>query len=96
MYMQSLPALPDIKPRKKLRDILQPESEIDPQFDFTADTLERIKQSQAVNRYYNGVEILYNQGGGARLGYTIFGINGVTSTLTASTSGHGNAVSLQV
>jgi DNA (cytosine-5)-methyltransferase 1 len=88
MYMQSLPALPDIKPRKKLRDILQPESEIDPQFDFTADTLERIKQSQAVNRYYNGVEILYNQGGGARLGYTIFGINGVTSTLTASTSRH--------
>ncbi len=32
--------------------------------------------------------MLYNQGGGARLGYTIFGINGVTSTLTASTSRH--------
>ena len=88
MYMQSLPALPDIKPRKKLKDILQDESEINPQFYFTADTLERIKQSQTVNRYYNGVEILYNQGGGARLGYTIFGINGVTSTLTASTSRH--------
>ncbi|NES79811.1 MULTISPECIES: DNA cytosine methyltransferase [Okeania] len=88
MYSQSLPLMPDVKPRKKLKDILQDESEINPQFDFTSDTLERIKQSKTVNRYCNGVEILYNQGGGARLGYTIFGINGVTSTLTASTSRH--------
>ncbi|NEQ40319.1 MAG: DNA (cytosine-5-)-methyltransferase [Okeania sp. SIO3I5] len=88
MYSQSLPLMADIKPRKKLKDILQDESEINPQFDFTSDTLERIKQSKTVNRYCNGVEILYNQGGGARLGYTIFGINGVTSTLTASTSRH--------
>ncbi|CAD5978192.1 Modification methylase Sau3AI [Planktothrix tepida] len=34
------------------------------------------------------MEILYNQDGGARLGYTIFGVNGVASTLTASTSRH--------
>ncbi len=88
MYSQPLPLMFDIKPRKKLKDILQDESEINPQFDFTADTIERIKQSKAINRYCNGVEILYNQGGGARLGYTIFGINGVTSTLTASTSRH--------
>ncbi|NES08237.1 MAG: DNA cytosine methyltransferase, partial [Okeania sp. SIO2F4] len=88
MYSQSLPLMSDIKPRKKLKDILQDESEVNPQFDFTADTIERIKQSKSVNRYCNGVEILYNQGGGARLGYTIFGINGVTSTLTASTSRH--------
>jgi DNA (cytosine-5)-methyltransferase 1 len=86
-YKQITP-LPDIQPRKKLRDILQNEYDVDSQFDFTADTRERIKQSKAVNRYYNGVEILYNQGGGARLGYTIFGINGITSTLTASTSRH--------
>jgi len=88
MYTQQLPPLPDIKPRKKLKDILQDDSELGTQFDFTADTLDRIKQSQAVNRYCNGVEILYNQKGGARLGYTIFGINGVASTLTASTSRH--------
>lgn len=88
MYSQSLPLISDIKPRKKLKDILQPESEINAQFDFTVDTVERIKQSKTVNRYCNGVEILYNQSGGARLGYTIFGINGVTSTLTASTSRH--------
>ncbi|NEQ75887.1 MAG: DNA (cytosine-5-)-methyltransferase [Okeania sp. SIO2C9] len=87
-YSQSLPLISDIKPRKKLKDILQHESEINTQFDFTSETLERIKQSKTINRYCNGVEILYNQGGGARLGYTIFGINGVTSTLTASTSRH--------
>ncbi|QYX34087.1 DNA cytosine methyltransferase [Sphaerospermopsis torques-reginae ITEP-024] len=32
--------------------------------------------------------MLYNQEGGSRLGYTIFGINGIASTLTASTSRH--------
>ncbi len=88
MYSQSLPEFPNIRPRRKLKDILQDETEVDPQFDFTSDTLERIKQSKAVHRYCNGVEILYNQDGGARLGYTIFGVNGVASTLTASTSRH--------
>ena len=88
MYSQSLPLMADRKLRQKLKDILQDELEINPQFDFTSDTIERIKHSKVVNRYCNGVEILYNQGGGARLGYTIFGINGVTSTLTASTSRH--------
>ncbi|MBE9142501.1 DNA (cytosine-5-)-methyltransferase [Planktothrix mougeotii LEGE 06226] len=88
MYSQSLPLFPDIYPPTRLKNILQSESEVEPQFDFTADTLERIKNSKAVNRYCNGVEILYNQDGGARLGYTIFGVNGVASTLTASTSRH--------
>lgn len=88
MYTQHLPFLTDTKPRQKLRDILQDESTVDSQFYFTTDTLERIKQSKPVNRYCNGVEILYNQDGGARLGYTIFGTNGITSTLTASTSRH--------
>lgn len=88
MYTRQIPALVNQKPPQKLKDILQDEPDIDTQFDFTADTRERIKKSTVVNRYCNGVEILYNQGGGARLGYTIFGINGVASTLTASTSRH--------
>ncbi|MDB9436679.1 DNA cytosine methyltransferase [Dolichospermum lemmermannii CS-548] len=88
MLTLSLPTLPDIKPRQKLKDILQDDLMVDTQFDFTSDTLERIKQSKAVNRYCQGVELLYNQDGGARLGYTIFGINGIASTLTASTSRH--------
>lgn len=88
IYTRQISALADQKPPKKLKDILQDERDIDAQFDFTADTQERIKKSTSVHRYCNGVEILYNQGGGARLGYTIFGINGVASTLTASTSRH--------
>ncbi|MBD2294043.1 DNA (cytosine-5-)-methyltransferase [Anabaena sphaerica FACHB-251] len=88
MLTLNLPALPDIKPRQKLKDILQDEAMVDAQFDFTIDTLERIKKSKFVNRYCHGVELLYNQDGGSRLGYTIFGINGIASTLTASTSRH--------
>ena len=88
MLTLNLPNLPDIKPRQKLKDILQDDLIVDAQFDFTSDTLERIKQSKSVNRYCQGVELLYNQDGGARLGYTIFGINGIASTLTASTSRH--------
>ncbi|ERT05027.1 DNA (cytosine-5-)-methyltransferase family protein [Lyngbya aestuarii BL J] len=88
MYTRQIPPLVDQKPSKKLKDILQDEMEINTQFDFTADTRERIQKSTSVHRYCNGVEILYNQGGGARLGYTIFGVNGITSTLTASTSRH--------
>ncbi len=88
MYTQQVPALFHQKPPQKLKDILQPERDIDDHFYFTTDTEERIKKSTPVHRYCNGVEILYNQDGGARLGYTIFGVNGVASTLTASTSRH--------
>lgn len=88
IYTQQIPPLSHQKPPNKLKDILQDEREIDIQFDFTTDTRERIKKSTSVHRYCNGVEILYNQDGGARLGYTIFGINGIASTLTASTSRH--------
>lgn len=41
-----------------------------------------------VDKFYNGVHILYNQGHGARMGYTIFGTDGVAPTLTASASRH--------
>lgn len=70
----------------KLREVL----EVDPDrtFFFTDDTIERIKNSDKVDRFYNGVEILYNQKGGARMGYSIFGISGVAPTLTCTTSRH--------
>ena len=70
----------------KLKAVLETRS--DPSFDFTEDTLERIKKSQFVNKYFNGVQILYNQAGGARMGYSIFGTEGIAPTLTASTSRH--------
>ncbi len=64
------------------------ESDVDPSFDFTDSTLERIKNSTRVDQYVQGVHILYNQGGGARMGYTVFGINGVAPTVTATASRH--------
>ncbi len=73
-------------PPVKLSSVL--EDAPDPSFDFTEDTIERIKSSQYVNRYFNGVQILYNQSGGARMGYSIFGVDGIAPTLTASTSRH--------
>ncbi len=75
-----------IQRERILHDILQ--KDVPPEFDFTADTLERIKKSQFVNKFYNGVRILYNQSGGARMGYTIFGTDGLSPTLTASSSRH--------
>ena len=75
-----------IFPAVKLIDIL--EDNVPASFDFTEDTLHRIESSQYVNKFYNGVQILYNQAGGARMGYTIFGVEGIAPTLTASTSRH--------
>jgi DNA (cytosine-5)-methyltransferase 1 len=69
-----------------LRDVL--EREVPPEFDFTETTLKWLPANTPVNRFVQGVEILSNQGGGARMGYTIFGINGVAPTLTSTTSRH--------
>lgn len=69
-----------------LKSILQ--SDVDAHFDFTNETERRIKNSVFVNRFYNGVQILYNQAGGARMGYSIFGTEGIAPTLTASSSRH--------
>ena len=77
---------PHIFPARKLKDVL--DANPGPEFDFTEDTLKRIASSTFVNKYYNGVQLLFNQGGGARMGYTIFGVEGLAPTLTASSSRH--------
>ncbi len=69
-----------------LKDILQ--ESVPPEFDFTETTLKWIGDNTPVNKLIQGVEILSNQAGGARMGYTIFGINGVAPTLTSTTSRH--------
>jgi DNA (cytosine-5)-methyltransferase 1 len=74
------------KTPKCLIDIL--EKDVDASFDFTEDTLSRLPNSQRIDKFVNGVEIVYNQGGGARMGYTIFGTKGIAPTLTSSTSRH--------
>jgi DNA (cytosine-5)-methyltransferase 1 len=73
-------------PRPKLVTILQ--DKVPDEFDFTETTLKWVHENEPVNRFVNGVEILSNQRGGARMGYTIFGINGVAPTLTSTTSRH--------
>ncbi len=70
----------------KFSDLLQ--KSVSDKFDFTENTLERIKESTFVNRNFNGVQILYNQKGGARMGYTVFGVKGIAPTLTATASRH--------
>lgn len=74
------------KPNVMLADIL--EEEVDPKFDLTASTLGRLDANRFVRRFVDGVEIVSNQAGGARMGYTIFGSNGIAPTLTSSTSRH--------
>jgi DNA (cytosine-5)-methyltransferase 1 len=83
--------LPDdlaVAPKRVLRDILQPPGEVDPTYDYTGRMAARLAASEPVDRLHNGVHILYNQKGGARFGYTVFGPDGVASTLTASASRH--------
>jgi DNA (cytosine-5)-methyltransferase 1 len=58
------------------------------EYDLTESTLARLDMNEAVDRFVHGVEIVSNQGGGARMGYTIFGTKGLAPTLTASTSRH--------
>ncbi|MEX0715033.1 MAG: DNA (cytosine-5-)-methyltransferase [Planctomycetaceae bacterium] len=70
----------------KLRDVL--EREVDPMFDFTAATQARLRDNRLVEKFVEGVRIVSNQNGGARMGYTIFGIDGVAPTLTATPSRH--------
>lgn len=70
----------------KLSSVL--EENVPKGFDFTESTLSWLHNNTEVNRFVQGVEILSNQRGGARMGYTIFGVNGVAPTLTSTTSRH--------
>jgi DNA (cytosine-5)-methyltransferase 1 len=85
-YSRDLDTLSAAQSPPKLASVL----EKDPPSEFFMDetTLERIRNSVFVNRLVDGVRILYNQGGGARMGYTVFGTDGVAPALTASHSRH--------
>jgi len=78
----------DRQPTVLLRSVLQKEEEVPKQFDFTESTLEWIKENTVVNKFIGGVKIISNQRGGARMGYTIFGTDGLAPTLTSTTSRH--------
>jgi DNA (cytosine-5)-methyltransferase 1 len=85
-YAWDLDSFSQARPTASFESIL----EKSPSENFFMDesTLERISKSVFVNRMVNGVRILYNQGGGARMGYTVFGTDGVAPALTASHSRH--------
>lgn len=80
------PAMPAFARPVRLKDVL--ETEPPSLFDFTEITNTWLKENAEVNSFINGVQILSNQKGGARMGYTIFGIEGLAPTLTAATSRH--------
>lgn len=73
-------------PKIKLKAVLL--ENVPPEFDLTQETLPRLQLNTEINKYVGGVEILSNQAGGARMGYTIFGVSGLAPTLTSSTSRH--------
>jgi DNA (cytosine-5)-methyltransferase 1 len=87
-YTCNLPKFSEQSKPIFLKSVLQDPEKIDDQFDFTKSTVSRIKDSVSVNKFVRGVEILSNQSGGARMGYTVFGVNGVAPTLTATPSRH--------
>lgn len=70
----------------RLRDLL--EADVDATYDFTAATRRRLTESDKVNTFIDGVQVLYNQEGGRRMGYTVYGVDGVAPTLTSTTSRH--------
>lgn len=73
-------------PRVALSDML--EADPDPRYDLHDATLRRLERSDRVGRLVGGVRVLWNQDGGSRMGYTVFGTDGLAPTLTASSSRH--------
>lgn len=73
-------------PKPFLKDFL--DSYPNESFFMDETTAIRLKDSVYVNKMINGVRVLYNQKSGARMGYTIFGTDGIAPTLTASHSRH--------
>lgn len=64
------------------------EEEVGERYDFTESTKRRIRDSKPVGEFIDGVEVLFNQEGGRRMGYTIYGTAGAAPTLTSTTSRH--------
>jgi DNA (cytosine-5)-methyltransferase 1 len=61
---------------------------VDDRYDFTEATLDRLDTSTRIDQVIDGVEVLWNQEGGRRMGYTVYGVSGAAPTLTSTTSRH--------
>jgi DNA (cytosine-5)-methyltransferase 1 len=86
LFTENINSFEDGRPAVLLKDVVS--KQVDSVYDLTDVTLEWIKENTPVNKFVGGVEVISNQAGGARMGYTIFGINGLAPTLTSSTSRH--------
>jgi len=75
----------EASPRSSLKNFL--EKNVDGAF-LLNDVKGRLENSVLVDKFVGGTHVLYNQRGGARMGYTIFGTSGLAPTLTSSTSRH--------
>lgn len=80
------PSFPPQGSRTVLEDVLERDADL--RFDFTEVTNGWLEKNTKVDSFIHGVEILSNQEGGRRMGYTIFGTRGLAPTLTATTSRH--------
>jgi DNA (cytosine-5)-methyltransferase 1 len=67
-------------------DLLEPV--VDDRYDFTDATISRLGTSTRIEQVIDGVEVLWNQEGGRRMGYTVYGVGGAAPTLTSTTSRH--------
>lgn len=85
-FRANLTSFSEAQPPALLKSVLQ--RKVAEGFDFTDSTRARIASSEAVGRFVEGVEILSNQAGGARMGYTVFGTGGLAPTLTSTASRH--------
>ena len=85
-YGHSFKGFAEAKPLIKVKSVLQ--KNVGEVFFYTEDTLKRIENSVLVDRLINGIHVMYNQKGGARMGYTIFATEGLAPTLTCTTSRH--------
>jgi DNA (cytosine-5)-methyltransferase 1 len=61
---------------------------VDERYDFTEATVARLDTSTRIDQVIDGVEVLWNQEGGRRMGYTVYGVGGAAPTLTSTTSRH--------
>lgn len=64
------------------------DEDVEGRYDLTSRTISWVESNTLRDKLVDGVHIVSNQKGGARMGYTIFGTSGYAPTLTSTTSRH--------
>ncbi len=74
------------KTQRCIADIM--DKDVEGRYDLTDRTISWVGTNITRDKLVDGVHIVSNQKGGARMGYTIFGTSGYAPTLTCTTSRH--------